>query len=105
MTTISNEMEYIKSITTPAAMFMGEYDPKMHYEYGCICVRRGSPYIFDGRSWTALGEISCSTTSAPKEKTEVEIFFQCRNCGAPTCEDGVCAYCGTINRKTKKFSI
>jgi hypothetical protein len=98
-------MEYIKSITTPAVMFMGEYDPKMYYEYGCVCTRHGSTYIFDGESWTELGEISCSTTSTPKEKTEVEIIFQCRNCGAPTREDGVCAYCGTINRKTKKFSI
>lgn len=105
MTTISNEMEYIKSITTPAVMFMGEYDPKMYYEYGCVCTRHGSTYIFDGESWTELGEISCSTTSTPKEKIEVEIIFQCRNCGAPTREDGVCTYCGTINRKTKKFSI
>ena len=105
MTTISNEMEYIKSITTPVVTFMGEYDSKMHYEYGCVCIRHGSTYIFDGESWTELGETSCSTTSTPKEKTEVEITFQCRNCGAPTRENGICAYCGTINKKVRKFSI
>ena len=99
------EMEYVRGITTPSATFMGTYDSSVHYTYGDICIRDDSVWICDERGYfIELGPLY-ETKVQPKEKTEVEILFQCRNCGAPTREDGVCAYCGTINRKTKKFSI
>lgn len=99
------EIEYVHELATPAATYRGTYNPSIHYTYGDICIRNDSVWICDEcGNFIELGSLE-ATDVQPKEKTEVEIFFQCRNCGAPTREDGVCAYCGTINRKTKKFSI
>jgi hypothetical protein len=79
-------MGYIKDITTPAANFMGEYDPNIFYNYGDITMRYGQVWIFDGSSWTCIEE---SYSEEVKE-----YITNCPNCGAPM-TNHKCAYCGT----------
>jgi len=85
---------------TSSITFMGQYDPTIHYNYGDVVLRDGREYIFNGINvWEELGPTSLNISSPAVE----EIVFQCRNCGAPTEHNGVCPYCGTINRKVKSY--
>ena len=93
------EIEYIRSITTPAAYVVGHYDPMRDYDYGDVVIRESSVLIYDGRNWQELGDHAHMNTH-----TEEEIFFRCVSCGAPTNHDGVCPYCGTINRKVRSIT-
>lgn len=79
-------MGYIKDMTTPAAHFMGEYDPNIFYNYGDITMRYGQVWIFDGSNWTCIEE---SYSEEVKE-----YVTNCPNCGAPM-TNHKCAYCGT----------
>lgn len=80
--------------------YVGQYDNSKEYNYLDCCVRNDSIWIFDdNRNWTAIG--SCEYYSHEEE----DITTQCRNCGAPTYENGRCPYCGTINRKVRKFNV
>ena len=82
--------------------FGGTYDPNKEYQYLDCCVRNDEVYIYDGsNNWTSIG----ASGEFQQEKTEEEIFFHCTSCGAPTRYDGVCPYCGTINRKVKKINV
>ena len=83
------DMRYIQDITTPAAYFMGEYDPNIFYDYGAITIRHGENWIFNGSTWERLG------MSASLETNEVkEYVTNCPNCGAPM-RSHKCMYCGT----------
>lgn len=82
--------------------FKGIYNRETYYEYGDVCIRDGHEWINIGNNhWQEIG--TNEIDDFPREKTEEEIIFQCRNCGAPTHHDGVCPYCGTINRKVKRI--
>ena len=83
--------------------FAGTYDSSITYSYGDIVERNGDLYYFDGYNDIMIKDEKYY--SSIKEKSEIEIITQCRNCGAPTYSDGSCPYCGTVNRKTKKFYI
>lgn len=86
-------------ILAPSFHFVGKYDAHIQYEYGDMVEMDGSIYVFDGsRNWNEIGP-----ADNRHETTEEEIFFQCRSCGAPTLHNGVCPYCGTINRKVKRY--
>ena len=56
-------------------------------------------HICTGGRWEELGSVP--ECNIPEKKSSVleKIFTQCRNCGAPTDVDGVCRYCGTVNRR------
>lgn len=79
-------MGYIRDMTTPAAHFMGEFDPNIFYNYGDITMRYGQVWIFDGSNWTCIEE---SYSEEVKE-----YVTNCPNCGAPM-TNHKCAYCGT----------
>ena len=85
---------------TSSLTFRGKYNPTIDYDYGDVVLRDGRVYIFNGINvWEGLGPTSLVISSPTVE----EIVFQCRNCGAPTKSNGVCPYCGTINRKVKNY--
>ena len=85
--------QYIKEITTPAACFMGEYDPSISYNYGDITIRHGDSWIFDGKDWCELGIVHEFTPSY-EATTTLEYKTNCPNCGAPM-TNHKCKYCGT----------
>ena len=79
--------------------YVGQYDNSKEYNYLDCCVRNDSIWGFDGtRNWTAIG------SGEYYSHEEKDITTQCRNCGAPTYENGQCPYCGTINKKVRKFN-
>ena len=82
-------MANIKNITTPAAYFVGEYDPNLFYEYGAICTRYGKVWAFDGRSWNQISGFQMNGRDEVKE-----CATNCPNCGAPL-HNHKCMYCGT----------
>lgn len=82
-------MGYIEDMITPAAHFMGEYDPNIFYNYGDIVIRYDQEWIFDGSTW------ECLNISSSLETNEVkEYMTNCPNCGAPM-HNHKCVYCGT----------
>lgn len=86
--------------------FMGAYNSDTNYDIGNVVLRDGESWICVDtypHKWEPLGSNDIPYT-VPKT-TEIEISYQCRNCGAPTDEGGYCRYCGTINRKERKFNI
>lgn len=86
--------------------FLGEYNSKTDYDIGDVVLKEGKPWICTRtfpHEWNYLGEVS--DIHEASKSMEVEISYQCRNCGAPTDEGGYCRYCGTINRKERKFNI
>lgn len=96
-----NELYVQDSIFT--SRFIGEYDPNIEYDYGDIVTKEidGQKvlWMFDGyNSWNEIGPVET------KEEKEEEVFYQCKNCGAPTRENGTCEYCGTINRRTRFYA-
>ena len=83
------EMGYIRDITTPAAIFMGEYDSNTFYDYGAITMRNGEAWIYTGSTWECLGVSNSLETNEVKE-----YVTNCPNCGAPM-RNHKCMYCGT----------
>lgn len=91
------DMDMLKSLTTPAVYFAGEYDPDRDYEYGSVVIKGNDTFIYNGSVWEELG-----IWTAPEPTYMEEVLYHCVSCGAPTKADGVCPYCGTINRKLVK---
>lgn len=88
----------------PRLNFIGEYDSSRDYNYLDCCIREGSVWVFDGTGhWTEISPVDIPTHEKIEE--EEEVFFRCVSCGAPTLADGSCPYCGTINRKVRKFNV
>ena len=87
---------------TNSINFMGIYNNSQHYNYGDICVYNNEIWIYDGtNTWIELGQYCHNELM---DGVETEVITQCRNCGAPTYENGQCPYCGTINKKVRKFN-
>ena len=82
-------MGYIKDMTTPAAHFIGEYDPNLFYDYGAICTRYGEMWAFDGRNWNQISGLQMDVCDEVKEYAT-----NCPNCGTPM-KNHKCVYCGT----------
>lgn len=86
------EILYAKSLTS-AAVFVGTYDSRMHYNYGDICVKDGCLYMFNGKNdWTEIGSYSEPTYEALRSYRK--FITNCPNCGAPM-QNHKCMYCGT----------
>jgi len=76
--------------------FAGNYNSSYHYNYGDICIKDGKICCcIRNNHWEFLDW----SYEEPQVVIEEEIIYQCRNCGAPTNDKGICPYCGTINRK------
>ena len=86
-------MGYIKDMTTPAASFMGEYDPNLFYDYGAICTRYGETWAFDGHNWIQISGLQNDAYDEVKKYAT-----NCPNCGAPL-HNHKCMYCGTERRE------
>ena len=74
---------------TPAAHFVGDYDPNLFYDYGAICMRRHEMWMFDGKTWHQVTEINDTAITSNRNYT-----INCPNCGAPM-KNHKCIYCGT----------
>ena len=83
--------------------FIGTYNPKVDYSYGDVIERDGQICVCIGYNRFEIISTTEETHERHEEHVEEEIIFQCRNCGAPTHENGKCPYCGTINRKVKRY--
>jgi hypothetical protein len=81
--------------------YAGKFDPNRTYSYGDIVEYNGNLHVYQNNNHYTI--ITSATIEYPENKC-VEIVTQCRNCGAPTYENGRCPYCGTINRKVQKFN-
>lgn len=74
--------------------FAGQYDAHIKYQNGDIVALEDSLYIVsDGNEWHELGPATADE--------QEEILYRCTSCGAPTNSNGVCPYCGTINRRRR----
>ena len=81
-------VDWSEVTSTPAANFMGEYDPANDYDYGDICLRDNEIWINNGvRDWTFITEVDQSNYIT-------NYVTNCPNCGAPM-TNHKCAYCGT----------
>jgi len=93
MTTVYGNGEIMMTISdiTPAAHFVGDYNPNLFYDYGAICMKRGEMWAFDGARWHQITDVETKTSY----KKEVKNYItNCPNCGAPM-TNHKCAYCGT----------
>lgn len=103
-----NEQSVQDNIFT--SRFVGAYNSNIEYNYGDIVTKEVEGqkvlWVFDGHiGWNEIGPVvTKEEEEKEKETKEEEIFYQCKNCGAPTRENGTCEYCGTINRRTRFYA-
>ena len=79
---------YLEDIT-PAAYYVGDYNPNHFYDYGAICKRHNGLWIFNGCDWYQISESQTNTSNKIKRS-----ITNCPNCGAPL-HNNKCVYCGT----------
>ena len=95
-------MYYINDIVSPFH-FVGTYNSNTTYTIGDLCTRDDDIYVFTGTTWEEIG--ACDNFNSHSHSEEITITTQCRNCGAPTNDEGKCPYCGTYNHKIIKKYI
>ena len=83
------DITFVQNTLSPAAHFVGDYDPNRFYDYGAVCIRHNGIWMFNGRDWYQISE--CQTNTSNKIKRNIT---NCPNCGAPL-HNNKCMYCGT----------
>ena len=93
MTTVDGNGEVMMTLPniTPAAHFVGDYNPNLFYDYGAICMKHSEMWVFDGARWHQITDIE---TNIHHEKEVKNYITHCPNCGAPM-QNHKCMYCGT----------